>query len=114
MRPLSSVMADIERRVRARQDATVEDLRQRAELIAADAKSRVLQNRHTDRPRPSTLANSIAAVEKADGALVQATAPYARFVEFGTARRPAEPFLGPGFAVHTADIISSGNLKGQT
>ena len=50
-----------------------------------------------DRIGPGNLANSIAAEEGGDPLqwTVRARAPYARFVEFGTRRMAARPYLGP-------------------
>ena len=38
-------------------------------------------------------------------ATVEARAPYAAYVEFGTVRRPARPFLGPALAASRSAII---------
>ena len=39
--------------------------------------------------------NSVAAANSPDGALVSVDAPYAFFVEYGTSRMPAQPFVRP-------------------
>lgn len=75
-----------------------------AEEIAETARQRVLVQRDPERPGPSVLAECIDTVFHADGADVAATAPYAFFVEFGTSRMAAEPFLGPSFRAHLGDI----------
>lgn len=79
-------------------------LRGFAEEIAETARQRVLVQRDPERPGPSVLAACIDAVPHADGADVVATAPHAFFVEFGTRRMAAEPFLGPSFHAHLGDI----------
>ncbi|MFZ5610178.1 MAG: hypothetical protein ACOY99_11290 [Pseudomonadota bacterium] len=69
--------------------------RQLAEKVAMDARTNVLAGRDPARPLPSTLAESIAVIEDGAAVKVVAAAPHAGFVEFGTARQPARPFLGP-------------------
>lgn len=40
-----------------------------------------------------------------DALRVEARAPYAAYVEFGTVRRPARPFLGPAIQTSRAAIV---------
>lgn len=68
-----------------------------AGTIRAAAARRVLEQRDADRPLPSRLARSIETVEEDGAILVAARAPHAMFVEFGTLRMAAEPFLAPAF-----------------
>ncbi|MCG8506703.1 MAG: hypothetical protein MI755_19005 [Sphingomonadales bacterium] len=75
-----------------------------AEEIAETARQRVLVQRDPGRAGPSVLAECIDVAPRADGADVAATAPHAFFVEFGTSRMAAEPFLGPSFRAHLGDI----------
>ncbi|MBK5921531.1 hypothetical protein CCR80_10870 [Rhodothalassium salexigens] len=65
--------------------------------VARDARTRVRANRAADRPGPSPLAASIGAGPSRDPLAwtVAAGAAHAVFVEFGTARQSAEPFLSP-------------------
>lgn len=79
-------------------------LRGFAEAVAETARQRVLVQRDPERPGPSVLAECIDVAPHADGADVAATAPHAFFVEFGTSRMAAEPFLGPSFHAHLGDI----------
>lgn len=75
-----------------------------AEAIAEEAAAAVLANRDPARSGPSPLAESIKA-ENADGVhRVIAEALHAVFVEFGTSRMPAEPFLQPAFDRIAADL----------
>ncbi len=74
------------------------------DAIAGEARANVVALRDPGSPSPSPLANSIRSELNADGmgGVVRAgdaVAPYAVFVEFGTARIPAQPFLSPAFAV---------------
>jgi len=77
--------------------------------IAAGARANVAALRDPDRPGPSNLAASIT-TDLADNGLSGtvsaggALAPYAPYVEFGTIRMPAQPFLGPAFAANAARI----------
>lgn len=66
-----------------------------AEEVAEDARTRVLDQRDPARPLPSALADSIQAVKDGMQAVVYTDAPYAIYVELGTRRQPARPFLGP-------------------
>ncbi|HXV74403.1 MAG TPA: HK97-gp10 family putative phage morphogenesis protein [Sphingomonadales bacterium] len=75
-----------------------------AEAIAAGARARVPVE--TGRLRESigiTAAN--ASLNGAISAAVNAAAPYARFVEFGTLQSPARPFLHPAALEHFPDIL---------
>ncbi|MBB4210995.1 hypothetical protein EV659_103237 [Rhodothalassium salexigens DSM 2132] len=65
--------------------------------VARDARARVRANRAPDRPGPSILAGSIDAGPTRDPLAwtVAAGAAHAVFVEFGTARQGADPFLSP-------------------
>ena len=64
--------------------------------VAADAKRRAPH-------RTGALAGSIAATSSSDGANIAAGARYARYVEYGTRRRAARPYLHP--ALQAADVI---------
>lgn len=75
-----------------------------AQTIRESAARRVLEQRDADRPLPSRLARDIALVEDGDAVLVAACAPHAMFVEFGTLRMAAEPFLGPAFDMAVAEL----------
>ncbi len=66
-----------------------------AEELADEARTRVMEQRHPDRTLPSTLADSIIVESTENGAAVRATASYAPYVEFGTRRMAARPFLAP-------------------
>lgn len=66
-----------------------------AEELADEARTRVMEQRHLDRTLPSTLADSIIVESTENGAAVRATASYAPYVEFGTRRMAARPFLAP-------------------
>jgi HK97 gp10 family phage protein len=84
-----------------RRQAALEALGEGGEQVAQEARRRVLDLRAANRPLPSKLARSIAAVPAGpDGEAVRvlAGAPYARFVEFGTRRRAARSFLGAALA----------------
>jgi len=81
-------------------------LHELAEEIAADARARVRRQRDADRPLPSRLAGSIGVEREADAVFVRACAPYAVYVELGTARMEAEPFLQPAFDAAVADITA--------
>lgn len=66
-----------------------------AEELADEARVRVMEQRHPTRALPSALADSIVVETTESGAAVRATAPYAPYVEFGTRRMAARPFLAP-------------------
>jgi len=66
-----------------------------AEELADEARTRVMEQRHPDRALSSVLADSIIVESAEYGAAVRATAPYAPYVEFGTRRMAARPFLAP-------------------
>ncbi len=72
--------------------------------IAVDAKSRVMQQRDAGRSARSPLADSIIVHLHANGSDVTTDLFYAKFVEFGTLRAPAEPFLHPTFEQNVGDI----------
>jgi HK97 gp10 family phage protein len=77
--------------------------------IAADARGNVAALRDPGRPSPSLLAASITTTLADDGlsgtvGAGSATAPYAPYVEFGTTRAPAQPFLGPALVANAARI----------
>ena len=79
------------------------------DAVVADARANVAALRDPGRPDPSLLAASIHAdrIQDSLSGVVRAggdIAPYAVFVEFGTVRAPAQPFLGPAFAAN-ADRI---------
>lgn len=68
--------------------ARIDDLlRAVADRIAADARDRL--------PLGSALGAAIAAAGDGDAVQVVVAASYAAFVEFGTSRNAARPFLGP-------------------
>lgn len=75
-----------------------------AREIREFAVRRVLDQRDADRPLPSRLANSIEIVEEGGALAVAARAPHAMFVEFGTLRMAAEPFLGPAFDMTVEEL----------
>lgn len=66
-----------------------------AEELAGDARARVLENRDPARPLPSVLAESIQVVNEGTHAEVRTDAPHAVYVELGTRRVAARPFLVP-------------------
>jgi len=76
-----------------------------AEAIAANARARVLELRDADRRGPSDLADSIRVEADDEGARVVAEAPHAPYVEFGTRRMAAEPFLSPVMEEERESII---------
>ena len=86
--------------------------RLRARLLAAAgetadaAAARVRDQRDPARPLPSRLAGSLVIEEAGAAIRVAATAPHAVFVELGTARAAAEPFLGPAFEDATARLAA--------
>lgn len=77
-------LAGLESDVRARVDDLLMAV---ADRIAAGARDRL--------PLGSALGAAIAAEGDGDAVQVTAAAPYAAFVEFGTSRNAARPFLGP-------------------
>ena len=81
-------------------------LQQGADIVAEEARRNVARNRDPQRPLPSTLADRIAVVPEASGADVVAAAPHAPFVEFGTRRMPAEPFLHPAFLASRDRVLA--------
>lgn len=102
-------------------DARVQDLDRRVTSAAGDAISRGLDDiaataranvaalRDPGRPSSSPLAESIQSRMNVDGlgGAVQAggsQAPYAVFIEFGTMRSPAQPFLAPALAANAVRI----------
>jgi HK97 gp10 family phage protein len=87
-------MATLQARVKA---AIGERLRQGAEGVAEAARARVGEG---------ALAESIAVEDGEDGVRVVVGASYAAFVEFGTRRAPARPFLTPALAERRADIVT--------
>lgn len=64
-----------------------------ADGILTGARQRVLAQRAAS--GPSALAASLFIVPRDGGLIIGTAAPYAPFVEFGTARQPARPFLFP-------------------
>ena len=82
-----------------------------AEAIAANARARVLALKDTD--GPSRLADGIRVEETEEGAMVIAGAPYAPYVEFGTRRQAAQPFLAPALEEERQGIIErAGRILG--
>ncbi len=77
-----------------------------ARETARTAAARVREQRDPARPLPSRLAESLVIDEAAATITVAATAPYAAFVELGTARTAAEPFLGPAFTEARAALAA--------
>ena len=95
------------------------------DAVATDSRANVAALRDPGRPGPSPLAASIETAMDLDGrgGVVRAGgagAPYAPFVEFGTQRAPAQPFLGPALAANAdrirAEIAAALNaaLGGRT
>jgi len=76
-------------------------VKKKAEDIARDAKGRAPV-------QTGFLRSSIHAVSVAEGksAEVQVDAPYAPFVEYGTYKMAARPFLSPAVAAHVDDFKS--------
>lgn len=77
--------------------------------VAATARANVVALRDPGRPSSSPLVESIQSESDVDGlsGAVRAggeTAPYAGFVEFGTIRSPAQPFLMPALTAHEERI----------
>jgi len=99
----------LEARARISEADILDCLRDAAAAIALAAAERVLAQRDPERPLPSRLAESISVIEaRAQSCvLVEAAAPYAVFVELGTARLPAEPFLQPAFDDEAAQLAAS-------
>lgn len=91
------IAAQLEEGIARAHAETLAELRRAGDAMADRAAARVRAQRDPSRPGRSALARSIVSVRRADGAHVQATAPHAVFVELGTARMEAEPFLGPAF-----------------
>jgi HK97 gp10 family phage protein len=90
-------------------DAVGDAIARGLETMAADARANVAALRDPGRSGPSLLAASIVTEMDADGrgGVVRAgggSAPYAAFVEFGTQRTPAQPFLGPALAANEQRI----------
>lgn len=78
-----------------------------ADDVAAAARARVLANRKTG-GGPSPLAGSVRVrpAPSGSGRTVEATAPHARFVELGTRRMAARPFLRPALMAVRADLVA--------
>jgi HK97 gp10 family phage protein len=73
-------------------------IQEAAELVAETAKALAPK-------RTGKLAGSIEVVADHDGASVVAEAPYASFVEFGTLKKPARPFLGPALRSQKGEVL---------
>lgn len=72
--------------------------------VNADAAAKVEVDAKRRAPhRTGALGHSISAASDQGGAQVAAIARYARYVEYGTRRSPARPFLRP--ALDTATIV---------
>lgn len=99
----------LDMRARLSEADILDCLRDAAERIVRAAAERVLAQRAPQRPLPSRLAESIAVVEEPGRSevLVEARATHAVFVELGTARMPAEPFLQPAFDDEAARLAAS-------
>ena len=93
-------------RARAAEAAIRRRLLRAARETARSAAARVREQRDPARPLPSRLAGSLVIDEAAATITVAATAPYAVFVELGTARTAAEPFLGPAFTQARAALAA--------
>ena len=115
-------LADLCRRVDA---AVGEAISRGLDEVAATARANVVALRDPDRPSSSPLAASIQSGMDpvALSGTVQAGgggAPYAAFVEFGTVRSPAQPFLTPALSINAdrirTDIATALNsaLGGQS
>jgi HK97 gp10 family phage protein len=74
-----------------------------ARAIAANARARVLALK--DDSGPSVLAQSLRVEDTDTGAVVMADAAHAPYVEFGTRRAAAQPFLGPAMDEERPGII---------
>lgn len=72
-------------------------LDQAAGQVVADARATVLNNKESEGASP--LADSIRVRTTENERIVEATAPYARFVEMGTRRMAARPFLRPALVM---------------
>ncbi|MGA7456554.1 MAG: HK97 gp10 family phage protein [Methyloceanibacter sp.] len=79
-------------------EAVKATLREEAEAIAAEARARA----------PGKLANTIEIVDESRGLkpayAVGTSDPAGRFIEFGTARRPATPWLWPAFRARSPGV----------
>ena len=71
-----------------------------AQAVTADAKSKAPR-------RTGRLAASIVGEGRRNTARVTAGAPYAAYVEFGTARVPARPYMRPALAARQAQIVDA-------
>ena len=105
--PLANApVAALDRRVAS---ALSEAISRGLDEVAATARANVAALRDPDRPSSSPLAASIQS--EVDPVALSGTvqaggggAPYAAFVEFGTVRSPAQPFLTPALSIN-ADRI---------
>lgn len=94
---MASLMQKIELLESEIENAAYEAIMGGGDCIAEEARRRVRVQRRSGPKGESPLADSIELVEDRQelGVKVVALAPYARFVEFGTRRMAARPFMHP-------------------
>lgn len=73
----------------------VSDIAERAGRIVARAADVIAESARDYLAPGSALRQSVSVAAVEDGYAVRADAPYAVYVEFGTSRMAARPFLGP-------------------
>jgi len=71
-----------------------------AQLVASDA-------RRTAPKRTGRLSRSITPAAQGNTARVSAAAPYGVFMEYGTSRMRARPFMRPALAAQTGAIVNT-------
>jgi HK97 gp10 family phage protein len=100
------------RRLRALGQAAEKELRPALAELGAEAAhaAREMAPQRSGRLRESIQVEAVADAPAVD---VAATAPYAAFVEFGTLRRPARPFLSPSlqFARRRLDVLARALIR---
>ncbi len=100
------------RRLRAVALAAEKELRPALAELGAEAAhaARELAPRRSGRLRDSI---QVRAVTDSPAVDIAATAPHAAFVEFGTRRRPARPFLAPAlqFARRRLDLLARALIR---
>lgn len=93
-------------RLAARMQALSKDIEAQALAALAEGAQAVADTARSLAPkRTGELQSSIRVVEGDDGVTVEATAPHAAFVEFGTLKQPARPFLAPALAACRPAIV---------
>ncbi|GER08227.1 hypothetical protein GCM10007972_17520 [Iodidimonas muriae] len=92
-----AVERGLEKAVSRAEQALRKQLEEAANDLADLARAQILTQRQAGRVTPSVLAESLSVAPLETGFSVQASAPHAVFVELGTARMAAEPFLQPAF-----------------